>query len=339
MHHIAQNPTVLVKKVTALKEDANMAIHGSCRGRGHVWLILLAVLGAVLVSLLALARWDSAARADEQEGRGHRITLGRSDAPAFQHELSGAANRGDFKPKIVGGTPVADGKYPFMAYLEIVGADGKTYQCGGSLIDPDSVLTAAHCIVDVNARGVNLAVGRTVLSQNQGQIRFATTAKIHPRYNPKSSNAYDAAVLKLNRAVTGIKPIKPATASQDTLETPGRLLTVAGWGTTSEGGNTSVRMREVSVPVVSDSTARQAYSRLPVPSAQYFPSLMVAAGAKGKDSCQGDSGGPLFNPGPTSTQVGIVSVGLGCARAGFPGVYTEANNAGIRTFILNAARS
>jgi secreted trypsin-like serine protease len=339
MHHIAQTPTVLVKKVTALKEDANMAIHGSSRGRGHVWLILLAVLGAALVSLLALAQWDSAARADEQEGRGHRITLGRSADPAFQHELSGAANRGDFEPKIVGGTPVADGKYPFMAYLEIVGADGKTYQCGGSLIDPDSVLTAAHCIVDVNARGVNLAVGRTVLSQNQGQIRFATTAKIHPRYNPKSSNAYDAAVLKLNRAVTGIKPIKPATASQDALETPGRLLTVAGWGTTSEGGNTSVRMREVSVPVVSDSTARQAYSRLPVPSAQYFPSLMVAAGAKGKDSCQGDSGGPLFNPGPTSTQVGIVSVGLGCARAGFPGVYTEANNAAIRTFILNAARS
>src|SRR5215212_5533903 len=338
MHHIAQTPTVLLKKVTALKEDANMAIHGSSRGRSRVWLILLAVLlGAALVSLLALAQWDSAARADEQVGGGHRITLGRSDAPTFQHELSGAANRGEFEPKIVGGTQVPNGKYPFMAYLEIVGADGRTGQCGGSLIDPDSVLTAAHCLV--NARGVNLAVGRTMLSQNQGQIRFATTAKIHPRYNPKSSNAYDAAVLKLNRAVTGIKPIKPATASQDALETPERLLTVAGWGTTSEGGNTSVRMHEVSVPVVSDSTARQAYSRLPVPSAQYFPSLMVAAGAKGKDSCQGDSGGPLFNPGPTSTQVGIVSVGLGCARAGFPGVYTEANNAAIRTFILNAARS
>ena len=314
-----------------------MAIHGSSRGRGHVWLILLAVLGAALVSLLALARWDSAARADEQVGRGHRITLGRSADPAFQHELSGAANRGDFEPKIVGGTPVADGKYPFMAYLEIVGADGKTYHCGGTLIDPDSVLTAAHCIV--NAQRVGLTVGRTVLSQNQGEIRLASDALIDPSYNGQRNAAYDAAVLKLNRAVTGIKPIKPATASQDALETPGRLLTVAGWGTTSEGGNTSVRMREVSVPVVSDSTARQAYSRLPVPSAQYFPSLMVAAGAKGKDSCQGDSGGPLFNPGPTSTQVGIVSVGLGCARAGFPGVYTEANNAAIRTFILNAARS
>ena len=332
MHHIAQILIVLFKKVTAVKEDANMAIHGSSRGKGHVWLILLAVLGAALGSLLALAQWDSAARADEQVGRGHRITLGRSDAPTFQHELSGAANRGEFEPKIVGGTQVPNGKYPFMAYLEIVGADGRTGQCGGSLIDPDSVLTAAHCIVDVNARGVNLAVGRTVLSQNQGQVHFASEAFVHPRYNGQRNEAYDAAVLKLNRAVTGIKPIKPATASQDALETPGRLLTVAGWGVPSEGGAPSVRMREVSLPVVSDSTARRVFS------SEYFPSLMVAAGAKGKDSCQGDSGGPLFNPGPTSTQVGIVSVGLGCARAGFPGVYTEVNNAGIRTFILNAAR-
>ena len=91
MHHIAQIPAVLVKKVTAVKEDATTAIHGSSRGKGHVWLILLAVLVAALGSLLALAQWGSAARADEQVGRGHRITLERSDAPAFQPKLSGAA--------------------------------------------------------------------------------------------------------------------------------------------------------------------------------------------------------------------------------------------------------
>src|SRR5215203_6030588 len=308
-----QTPMMLVKKVTAVKEDANMAIHGSSRGRGHVWLVLLAVLCAGLVSLLALAQWDSAARADEQVGRGHRITLQRSDAPAFQPELSGATP-GGFEPRIVGGTPVADGKYPFIAYLEIVGADGKLYHCGGTLIDPDSVLTAAHCIVLTNAQKVTLAVGRTVISQNQGQVRFATTAKIHPNYNPKSSNAYDAAVLKLNRAVTGIKLIRLSTAKQNTLETPTRLLTVAGWGVTSEGGRPSDLMREVSLPVVSDLTAKRVYSHT-TPPTPYFPLLMVAAGGeKGKDTCQGDSGGPLFNQGLTSTQVGIVSFGRGCAR-------------------------
>jgi secreted trypsin-like serine protease len=298
-----------------------------------VWLILLAALIAALGSLLALARWDNAARADEQVGGGDRITLERNAEPAFRHELSGAVNRGDLEPQIVGGTPMPKGKYPFMAFLQISGTDGNTYNCGGTLIDPDSVLTAAHCLVDPTAQKVDLIVGRTDLRQNQGQVRLATTVYIHPNYNPQRIGAYDAAVLKLDRAVTGIKPINLATASQNDLETPGRLLTVAGWGLTSDGGAPSVRMLGVSLPVVSDSTAKRAYT------SAYFPSLMVAAGANGKSACHGDSGGPLFNPGPTSTQVGIVSFGRVCGDPGSPGVYTEVNNPGISSFILKAARS
>ena len=301
-------------------------------------LSILLISAAMALTLIALAVVTGASAAVQvpdaqgQKGSGQQITLERGGNAAFRDELSGAENREDFEPQIVGGTPVPKGKYPFMAFLEISGADGNIYQCGGTLIDPDSVLTAAHCIVDTNAQKVDLVVGRTVLSQNQGQVRFATTADIHPSYNPQRIGPYDAAVLKLNRAVTGIKPLKLATARQNKLETPGRLLRVAGWGDTSEGGNPSVRMLEVSVPVVSDSAAKRAYS------SDYFPSLMVAAGAKGKSSCQGDSGGPLFNPGPTSTQVGIVSFANGCARAGFPTVYTEANNPGISTFIRNGAK-
>lgn len=308
----------------------NTSIHGSSRGRGRLWLVLVVALGAALISLLALVQWDSSARADEQRGRGHQITLERSTVPALQHELSEATNQGGVEPKIVGGTPVPDGKYRFMAVLVVGKTNGSTELCGGSLIDPNSVLTAAHCLV--NARSVDLAVGRTVISQNQGQVRRATNAFIHPRFNIRRSYAYDAAVLKLNSAVRGIKPIKLATAKQNRLELPGHKLKVAGWGTTSQGGNSTDRMREVSVPVVSDRRARQAYS------SQYFPSLMVAAGVNGKDSCQGDSGGPLFQPGITRTQVGIVSFGRGCARPRYPGVYTEANNFRVRTFIVNAAR-
>jgi secreted trypsin-like serine protease len=172
-----------------------------------------------------------------------------------------------------------------------------------------------------------------VISESQGQLRSVRYVFIHPRYNPPKY-AYDAAVLKLYSPVKGIKPIKLATAKQNRLELPGHTLRAAGWGSRSEGGNIqfSDRMRVVSLPVVSDRRAKRAYS------SAYSPSLMVAAGAKGKDACQGDSGGPLFNPGSTSTQVGIVSFGRGCARPGFPGVYTEVNNPHVRTFIVNAAR-
>jgi secreted trypsin-like serine protease len=242
-------------------------------------------------------------------------------------------------PRIVGGTVVPNGKYSFMVYIELY-RNGKILRvCGGSLIDRDSVLTAAHCFDPPVPKSAFLAVGVTDLRQlNQSQIRrvvFKDSYR-HPRYNPQRNYSYDVAVLKLDRAVTGIQPIKVATANQNNLETPGRKLTVAGWGVTSEGGKPSNRMREVSVPVVSDSRAKRAYAPLSQGDT-YFSSLMVAAGKGGKDTCQGDSGGPLFDAG-SRTQVGITSTGVGCGRARYPGRYTEVNNPEIRQFILAAAR-
>jgi trypsin len=243
-------------------------------------------------------------------------------------------------PRIVGGTAVPNGKYPFMVYIELY-RNGKAFRaCGGSLIDRDSVLTAAHCFDPPVPTKALLTVGVTDLRQlNQDQIRRVVLKDSyrHRRYNPQKNSSYDVAVLKLDRAVTGIQPIKVATANQNNLETPGRKLTVAGWGVTREGGKKPVnRMREVSIPVVSDSRAKRAYAPLP-PRATYFPSLMVAAGKGGKDTCQGDSGGPLFDSG-SRTQVGITSTGVGCGRARYPGRYTEVNNPEIRQFILAAAR-
>lgn len=310
-----------------------MAEHTSSKQR-RLWLILSGALVAALVSLLVL-QWDNPARANEQSGSGNETTSERSSG-SFEEDLTEAVGKDGFQAQIVGGTPVPNGKYPFMAVLLVRNTDGSTSLCGGSLIDRDSVLTAGHCLVD--AFEVDLAVGRTVISKRQGQVRENNRVFfLHPRFDLSNNFSYDAAVIKLNSAVSGIKPIKLSTASQDNLEKPGRKLTVAGWGTTSEGGNTSDRMREVSVPVVSDAKAKTAYSSLS-PQLRYFPNLMVAAGQQGKDSCQGDSGGPLFKPGTTRTQVGIVSYGQGCARAAFPGVYTEVNSSGIRSFIVKAAQ-
>jgi secreted trypsin-like serine protease len=242
-------------------------------------------------------------------------------------------------PRIIGGTEVPDGKYPFMAFIEIKTSDGSIFNCGGSLIDRDSVLTAAHCLPE-NLTAVNVVVGRTVLSQNQGQIRFATDALIHPRYNDQRNSSYDAAVLKLESAVNGIQPIQLATSSQNSLERPGRKATVAGWGNTiaqppdgpSPGSSFPDRMREAPVPLVSDTEAKSVYE------SSYFPSLMVTAGKTGKDACQGDSGGPMFaKVSGKYTQIGITSFGAGCGAAGFPGVYTEVNGSPISNFITSAA--
>jgi secreted trypsin-like serine protease len=292
-----------------------------------------------------------------------------------------AADERTYEAKITDGKAVPNGKYPFMSFLTLTFADGPdadnrpdVFECGGSLIDADNVLTAAHCVLgETRLLKVKVEVGRTVLSSNQGQVRSVKRAFIHPDY--KFPN-YDAAVLELSRPVSGIAPIKLASSKQNYLEKPGRKATVAGWGSTTARPAclpTFVspvfpdRMRQAQVPIVSDSRADQLYQDLSARSIcrfrdlrfPYTPSLMVAAGGTGKDTCQGDSGGPLFvarapggnggNDGkngdgdngassPNYTQIGITSFGPGCGTERFPGASTEVNASPIASFIKRAAR-
>jgi secreted trypsin-like serine protease len=260
-------------------------------------------------------------------------------------------------PYVVGGTEVPNGKYPFVALMNVATRNGEYYlSCGGSLIDRDSVLTAAHCIYALppraaahcliglplskplpNRLNLEVIVGRTVRSSNQGQVRSWKSIYCHPHYNPRNF-AYDAAVINLGRAVKDIKPINLATSTQNNLEGPGSKATVAGWGNTFAnppdppgGPHLPLRMQEAQAPIVSDARAKQVYGKY------YLPPVMLAAGGNGADTCQGDSGGPLFTRASGKyTQIGITSWGIGCA-AGKPGVYAEVNNPSIRDFITNAA--
>jgi secreted trypsin-like serine protease len=283
--------------------------------RNPLWATLVgALVAAMVVSFFVFVRSGEAASqtADEQ-------TPYASVSPK--------------SPMIVGGTAVPNGKYPFMAYVKLYRNGKRSGFCAGSLIDRNSVLTAAHCLL--NTTGAVVVVGRTDLrKKNRGQEIGASRPFIHPRY---LGNGYDAGVLKLRRPVKGIKPIKLATAKQNKLEKPGHILTAAGWGVMKQRPDIlPKRMHEVSVPVVSDSRAKRAYqSQGP----KYLPSLHVAAGKKGKSPCFGDSGGPLFDSG-SRTQVGITSHGAvqKCGTARYPGVYTEVNNPNIRNFILAAAK-
>jgi secreted trypsin-like serine protease len=246
-------------------------------------------------------------------------------------------------PKIAGGTDVPDGKYPFVALMDVDRKNGQHVRsCGASLIDQDSVLTAAHCLHGLpnpNSLNLEVIVGRTVRSSNQGQVRSWKSIYLHPNYNPQKNEAYDAAVINLGRAVMGITPIKLATSTQNNLESPGRKATVAGWGNTFANPpdppgepNFPDRMQQVQVPIYSDASAKQALGQ------DYVPEVMIPAGGKnGIDTCQGDSGGPLFTQvSGKYTQIGITSWGIGCA-AGKPGVYAEVNNPSIRDFITKAA--
>lgn len=227
---------------------------------------------------------------------------------------------------IIGGVEKPNGSYPFMTALLNKGKGSPVDRqfCGGSLLSQDVVMTAAHCVEGTKAKTIELTVGRTVLSnKRQGSLRNVSDIVVHPRY-AKGQEAYDMALLVLDKPVTGTAPVVLPTMGTDALIRPGASATVAGWGNT----NTEIpsfpdRLRAVNVPVLSHIECKASYPG-------YDKRVNVCAGVEGKDSCQGDSGGPLFRklPGRQGVyQIGIVSYGDGCAEQGAPGVYTYTGSA------------
>jgi len=225
---------------------------------------------------------------------------------------------------VVGGSAAAEGQYAFTASLQ----DGDFAFCGGSVISPGWVLTAAHCVPDGDATNLSVVVGTTDNSNGSGQRLPVADVIVHPSYDPRSMT-HDAALLRLS-GTTSVTPIALAGSADDDLEADGAPVTVTGWGdqTPIAGGGllTTNKLRKVDLRVVGDD------------SCSADGATGVCAEALLKDSCQGDSGGPLFGTkGGRPVQVGIVSYGTGCAVPLFPGVYSEVNNASIRSFISSNA--
>ncbi len=241
-------------------------------------------------------------------------------------------------PQIIGGREAEPGAWPWQAaLLTSVVEDGYYAQfCGGSLIAPNWVLTAAHCVSDrftgvvVDPSTIDVAVGRHLLSSGEGQ-RIATIQIVrHPDYNAGAVDS-DVALLRLATAAvytTTVAPVTPLSPTLASLAAPAVEATVTGWGARNASGGDpdyADALYQVSVPITEQSVCSAAYD--PVLGPGSITDNMICAGleAGGRDSCFGDSGGPLVVPDGDDgwLQAGIVSWGIGCGDPGFPGVYTR----------------
>lgn len=222
---------------------------------------------------------------------------------------------------IVNGTPAAPGAYPWMAAFLFDGGQG----CGGSVIAPNWILTASHCVADdrgqpsVAPGSATFVVNATNWTDGSGQTLTAAEIIIHPNYDAATTDN-DVALIRTNEAAN-VTPVQFATAPEQN-PAAGTEVRVIGYGTTTSGGEASNTLLQVDVPIVSDADCAAGYGNLNAPN-------MLCAGAPtqdeanpGRDSCQGDSGGPLFVDGDQPVQIGVVSFGIGCG-APLPGVYAE----------------
>lgn len=225
--------------------------------------------------------------------------------------------------KIVGGYDTNIESFPYQAFLII--EKGEDYQqCGGSILNKKTILTAAHCLMNVNR--VYVRTGSSD-SGYGGSLSVSTDFVTHPKYNQKTYD-YDVGIVKLSEPIQMDDETTKVTtlAKKGSAVKAGTTVVVSGWGATSENGSSSDNLMAVEVVTLSNDQCRKSYRAL--------TERMFCAGVPegGKDSCQGDSGGPVVSK-ETGIQIGIVSFGKGCARKDYPGVYVRVASATVRDWI------
>ncbi|KAF0303034.1 Serine protease 33 [Amphibalanus amphitrite] len=234
--------------------------------------------------------------------------------------------------RIVGGSGAPYGAFPWQAHIKVRRAGYWVHHCGGAVVSPQHVLTAAHCMVTHDRDQYLVVLGdHTNDAVEEHEAAYAIDKLvIHPAYD-KPGKRHDLAVLRL-RAGSNKKSVYSARVSPVCLPAPferpadGTECVVSGWGLTDPADDASLASSLLAARVAVIPEKVCASAKVYGAKRHFFPEGTLCAGylEGGVDSCGGDSGGPLAcRLDGTFQLVGLVSWGDSCAGPNKPGVYTR----------------
>lgn len=252
----------------------------------------------------------------------------------------GRLNSGGINTRITGfkDNEAQFGEFPWMTAVlkteRIGGVDTNLYVCGGSLIQPGVVLTAAHCVAGKAPGILKVRLGEWdtqhdyELSKHEDKV--VRSAVIHPEYN--SGNLWnDFALLFLESPYTLQSHIDTVCLpDSNTIIREGTRCFASGWGKDKFGDDGVFQniLKKINVPVVGHQKCQNKLRSTRL--GNFFSldtSFMCAGGEPNKDTCKGDGGSPLVCSYPNNPnkyfQAGIVAWGIGCGENGVPGVYAN----------------
>ncbi|KAM6409176.1 chymotrypsin-like protease CTRL-1 [Rhynochetos jubatus] len=220
-----------------------------------------------------------------------------------------------YSERIVNGQDAVPGSWPWQVSLQ---TRSGSHFCGGSLINENWVVTAAHCEFNPYSHVVVLGEYDLVYNTESVQVRTVSKAITNPYWDPYNLNN-DITLLKLSSPAQLGPRVSPVCLAPANLALPTNLQCVTtGWGRTNPNSQAlAVRLQQVTLPLISQSQCMQYWGNR-------ITSSMLCAGGVGASSCQGDSGGPLvYRNGNDWTLIGIVSWGNSNCNVRTPAIYTR----------------
>lgn len=228
-------------------------------------------------------------------------------------------------PAIVGGTDLTTSP-SWMVSLQLAESSGNTtyyyHTCGATLIDPQWVMTAAHCVQDRQPSDFNLVLGKATINYTTKGLSIDQIV-IHPDWVVMSESLRtqlsqfkgDIALLHLTQVQTAT-PVNLASASEQSSLSQGQLMTAIGWGLTNAAASGSVptQLQTIQLPYQGQGNT------------SVLPDHIYAGGVLGQGACLGDSGGPLYLGNIQYGLTSFVQVGATtCASVNDPAGYTSAS--------------